>query len=97
MVRKLYGTSVLKYENTEEILEYYILKHCIEDDLFEIGKPKLEMYGIEIRKKGKDAEEKSFISDLTVNKKDIEEIAKKIKDNIVTPVHLYDVLENFIF
>lgn len=96
MVRELYGTSMLKYENTEETLEYYILNHCLEGDSFEIGKSKLEMYGIEIIKRGKDSEEKSFISDLTVNKNYAEEITKKIMDNMVTPVHLYDVLENFL-
>ena len=64
MIRELYGTSYIKYENKEEILEYYVLNNN-EGQIEE----KLETYGIEIVKRNKDSEEKSFVSDLSVNKK----------------------------
>ena len=91
MQKELYGTSILKYENKEETLEYYILNNNDEVEENKIG-----IYGIEIIKRNDSKEEKSFVSDLTVNKEFAEEIAKTIKENIVTPVHLYDVLENFL-
>ena len=91
MVKELYGTSMIKYENKEETLEYYILNNS--DD---INKNKMGIYGIQIIKKNATSEEMSFVSDLTVNKSFAEEIIKKIKDNVVTPIHLYDVLENFL-
>jgi len=91
MVRELYGTSMLKYENKEEQLEYYMLNNNDE-----INENKIGIYGIEIIKKSANTEEKSFVSDLTINKEFAEEILKKIKDNMVTPMHLYDVLENFL-
>lgn len=96
MMKKLYGTSMLKYEDTEEILEYYILNHGLNEKIFDVENSKLEMYGIEVVKKGKDFEEKSFVSDLTVDKKYAENILDAIIKNVVTPVHLYDVLENFV-
>lgn len=92
MVKELYGTSMIKYENKEEILEYYLLNSDKESE----AKNKIKIYGIEIIKKSDMKEEKSFVSDLTVNKSFAEEIIKTIKDNVVTPVHLYDVLENFL-
>ena len=91
MVKELYGTSMIKYENKEETLEYYILNNSDE-----INKNKMGIYGIQIIKKNATSEEMSFVSDLTVNKSFAEEIIKKIKDNVVTPIHLYDVLENFL-
>lgn len=100
MIRELYGTSMLKYENKEETLEYYILNNndeirAQELNLSEKGN-KIGIYGIEIIKRNKFSEEKSFISDLTINKEFAQEIVQKIMDNMVTPIHLYDVLENFI-
>lgn len=91
MVKELYGTSMIKYENMEETLEYYILNNSDE-----IDKNKMGIYGIQIIKKNATSEEMSFVSDLTVNKSFAEEIIKKFKDNVVTPIHLYDVLENFL-
>lgn len=91
MQKELYGTSMLKYENKEETLEYYILNNSDE-----VKENKIGIYGIEIIKRSENSEEKSFISDLTVNKEFAESIAKTIKDNMVTPIHLYDVLENFL-
>ena len=91
MLKELYGTSMIKYENKEETLEYYILNNGDEINLNKIG-----LYGMEIVKKGKTSEERSFVSDLTINKNLAEEIMRKLKDNVVTPVHLYDVLENFL-
>ena len=91
MVKELYGTSMIKYENKEETLDYYILNNSDE-----IDKNKMGIYGIQIIKKNATSEEMSFVSDLTVNKAFAEEIIKKFKDNIVTPIHLYDVLENFL-
>lgn len=91
MVKELYGTSKLKYDNKEETLEYYILNNS--DEILE---NKIGIYGIEIIKRNQNSEEKSFITDLTVNKNLVEEIAQKIMENIVTPIHLYDVLENFL-
>lgn len=92
MLKELYGTSMIKYENKEEVLEYYLLNNIDEID----DKNKIGIYGIEIIKKDDVSEEKSFVSDLTVNKGFAEEIIKTIRDNMVTPVHLYDVLENFL-
>ena len=94
MLKELYGTSMLKYENKEEILEYYILSNNDENV---VDMNKMQIYGIEIVKKSDSSEEKSFVSDLTVNKEFVEEIAKKFKDNIVTPIHLYDVLEDILW
>ena len=91
MVKELYGTAMIKYENKEEILEYYMLNNNDE-----IAENKIGIYVIEIIKNNEFSEEKSFVSDLTVNKVYAEEIIKKIKDNMVTPIHLYDVLENFL-
>ena len=102
MLKELYGTSIIKYEEKEELLEYYILNNNDEINLNDyneihcINTNKIGIYGIEIIKKGENSEEKSFVSDLTVNKKFAEEIIKKVKDNMVTPIHLYDVLENFL-
>ena len=92
MLKELYGTSMLKYENKEETLEYYILNNSDE-----VNENKIGIYGIEIVKRNNTSEEKSFVSDLKVNKAFAEEIMKKMKDNVVTPVHLYDVLENFLW
>jgi len=91
MIKELYGTSMLKYENKEETLEYYILNNNDEK-----SKNKIGIYGIEIIKRNKNSEEKSFISDLTVNEKFVRKIAQTIMENMVTPIHLYDVLENFL-
>ena len=102
MLKELYGTSMIKYENKEEIIEYYLLnseghyENINNDNINNNTKNKIKMYGIEIVKKSNMKEESSFISDLTVNKSFAEEIIKTIKDNVVTPIHLYDVLENFL-
>ncbi len=96
MLKELYGTSMIKYENKEEIIEYYLLNSDGCNDDINNTKNKIKMYGIEIIKKGNMKEESSFISDLTVNKSFAEDIIKTIKENVVTPVHLYDVLENFL-
>ena len=97
MLKELYGTSMIKYENKEEIIEYYLLNsEGHYENINNNTKNKIKMYGIEIVKKSNMKEESSFISDLTVNKSFAEEIIKTIKDNVVTPIHLYDVLENFL-
>lgn len=115
MLKELYGTSMLKYEDKEEILEYYILNDERDSENYNYEKSvsindcgkiireennnlenRIKIYGIEVVKKSENHVEKSFISDLTVNKSFAEEILKTIKDNVVTPVHLYDVLENFL-
>ena len=95
MLKELYGTSIIKYENKEETLEYYSLNNSEEDNEY-INNNKMKIYGIEIIKKSNFSEEKSFVSDLTVNREFAEEIIKKFKENVVTPVHLYDVLENYL-
>lgn len=98
MTKELYGVSKLKYENQEEILEYYILKNQENARKYEVETRRnpIEIYGIEIVKRKGNQEERSYISDLTVNKELVQEITQKIMENTVTPIHLYDVLECFI-
>lgn len=72
-------------------LSYFIIKSEIDYE----GEVK-SVYGIEIVKKSLLQIEKSKIEDLTSDIERAEEIANNIKKNMVTPVHLYDVMENFL-
>lgn len=91
MKRNLYGTSKIKYEDKEETLKYYIL-----DNEITLDNQVSKVYGLEIVKENNLNTENSLVSDLTTNKEFAEDIIKKLMDNTVTPMHLYDVLENLI-
>lgn len=54
------------------------------------------MYGIEIEKKSLSKIETSVIKDVTIDKTHAREIVEIIKSNSVTPIHLNDVMENFL-
>lgn len=78
------------------ILEYYVIEN--ELDFCETYS---KIYGIEIIKKkmhGEDSivEESSRIEDLSVYPQKIENLADKLACLSVTPISLYDVLENVI-
>lgn len=91
MEKELKGKTLLKYDNKVETLEYYILKSSekiVELDTFS--------YGIEVVKRNGNEEETKTIKDLTVNKNFAEDVIEKLKNNLVTPIHLNDVLENLL-
>lgn len=54
------------------------------------------VYGVEVEKQSLVKVEKSVIENITTDKKRVEQIINIIKSNEVTPVHLYDVMENFL-
>ena len=54
------------------------------------------MYGIEIEKKSLSKIETAIIKDMTIDKMRAREIVETIRRNNVTPVHLNDVMENFL-
>lgn len=91
MIRELFGTSKLAYDGKEETLEYYILNHKEEEE-----KNDRQHYGIEIVKRGAEKEERSLVTDLTTNKVLAEHTVKVCMEHTVTPIHLYDVLENIL-
>ncbi len=91
MTKELYGKSLLQYDGREEVLEYYLLSSEAE-----ISEKKINIYGIEVIKRNIDSLEKSTIADITIRKDFAINIIDKIKENTVTPVHLYDVVENFL-
>lgn len=72
-------------------LTYYITKSEIDYE----GESR-DVYGIEVVKKSLAQIEKSKIEDVTSDMIRVEEIIDNIKKNVVTPVHLYDVMENFL-
>lgn len=72
-------------------LRYFVTEKEI---LFE-GKD-VNVYGVEILKTTLTQTEKAHIEDVTSDKTKIFEIVNKVKENMVTPVHLYDVMESFL-
>lgn len=80
----------------EIIVEDFRLSYFITKSEVDYEGEKKNVYGIEVVKKSLLQTEKSKIEDLTSDIKRAEEIANSIKKNMVTPVHLYDVMENFL-
>lgn len=72
------------------ILEYYVLANESDDatDLY-------PMYGFEVKKKEKDKEIESFkLEEFTTNKDEIHNLVSMLKNNIVTPITVFDVIQD---
>ncbi len=92
MKKQFRGSAVLELENDSGImkLDYYLLE---EDKKFEEQNNLMKTYGIEIVKCD---DEREVVRDITVNKDEANILVEKLRELGVTPMHLYDVLENFI-
>lgn len=73
------------------VLTYFLTK----SEILSEGE-KYIVYGIEIEKKSLSKVETSIIKDVTIDKIRAIEIVETIRRNNVTPVHLNDVMENFL-
>lgn len=91
MKKQFRGSAVLHAENSSDImkLDYYLLE---EEKSFE-EEGYFKTYGIEIVKND---EEREMAQDVTVNAEDAISLVDKLKEYEVTPMHLFDVLENFL-
>ncbi len=78
-------------EFEDGVLTYFITK----TDIFCEGK-KYDTYGIEVVKKSLSGIEKSNIEDVTISQERIVEIIDVVKRNKVAPIHLHDIMENFL-
>lgn len=76
-------------------LNYYIVK---ENIFYEELNARHVSYGIEIEKVANQFSnhERNFLRDITCNRKEILRIADLLRKNKVMPVHLKDVMEDFI-
>lgn len=86
-----------KQQIGEEIeVEDFILTYFITKTEVVSEGEKHSTYGIEIIKQSLSQIEKAKVEDVTTDKVKIERIVNCIKENIVTPIHLYEVIENFL-
>lgn len=86
-----------KQQIGEEIeVEDFSLTYFITKTEIVFEGEKHSTYGIEIIKQSLSQIEKAKVEDVTTDKVKIERIVNCIKENIVTPIHLYEVIENFL-
>lgn len=72
------------------------LTYSLTESEIELEGEKHIVYGIEIEKRSLTQVEKSVVNNISTDRKRVEKIIEIIKSNEVTPVHLYDVMENFL-
>lgn len=97
MNKRCFGCERIKGEDKEEFeVKYYLLK----EERCEVSlNEKRIFYGIQISKCeiGSLTEyESNTVKDIGINENKAISILEELKMNKVTPVHLYDVIENFI-
>lgn len=72
-------------------LKYFL----IESEIYLEGEKHIS-YGMEIVKEFSGEIENSSVDSVTTNPFYMEQIIEKMRENTVTPVHLVDVIENFL-
>lgn len=104
LTKFLEGTAVIeakeirKFPTGKEVnLEYYLL----EVDGYSFEEERQRVYGVQIVKTELDEASKintetELIPDLSTNKENVKEILRKLIEHRVTPVGLYNVLEDII-
>lgn len=86
-----------KQQTEEEVnINDFKLIYSLTETEIELEGEKYITYGIEVEKQSLCELEKAVVNDITTDRKKAEEIIEKMKNNEVTPVHLYDVMENFL-
>ncbi|MBR4110292.1 MAG: hypothetical protein IKK43_01205 [Clostridia bacterium] len=85
-------------QQTEEAVKMddFKLSYSLTEAEIELEGGKYITYGIEVEKRSLSRVEKSKVEDITTDRNKAEEILEIMKNNEVTPVHLYDVMENFL-
>lgn len=86
-----------KQQTEEDVkMDDFKLSYSLTEAVIELEGEKYITYGIEIEKRSLSQVEKSKVENITIDRNKAEEILEIIKNNEVTPVHLYDVMENFL-
>ena len=86
-----------KQQTEEEVnINDFRLMYSLTETESEIEGEKYIMYGIEIEKQSLCESEKSAVNNIATDRKRVEEMLEIVKRCGVTPVHLYDVMENFL-
>lgn len=86
-----------KQQVGEELaVEDFCLRYFITEKEISYEGEEVNVYGVEILKKTLTQIEEAHIEDVTADETKIFEIVNKVRENMVTPVHLYDVMENFL-
>lgn len=85
-------------QQTEEEVKInkFRLIYSLTESEIELEGEKHIVYGIEVEKQSLCESEKSVVNNIATDRKRVEEILSIMKSNEVTPVHLYDVMENFL-
>lgn len=88
----------MNMQQTEEDVKMddFKLSYSLTESQIELEGEKYIVYGVEIEKRSLSKVEKNKLEDITTDRKKAEEILEIIKTNEVTPVHLCDVIENFL-
>lgn len=84
------ATSVIVDGGENMDLKYYLIKE--EKTIEDINDP-ITTYGVEIDKNNI---EREMIRDVSVNEAEVNKVISTLINNQVTPIHLYDVIENFL-
>lgn len=84
------ATSVIVDGGENMDLKYYLIK---EEKTFEDINDPITTYGVEIDKNNI---EREMIRDVSVNEAEVNKVINTLINNQVTPIHLYDVIENFL-
>lgn len=85
------GATSIIVDNGDNIeLKYYLIK---EEKIFKDINVPITTYGVEIDKNNI---EREMIRDVSVNEAKVNKVISSLINNQVTPIHLYDVIENFL-
>lgn len=84
------ATNVIVNGEESIKLKYYLIKEMKE---FEETKRAITTYGVEIDKNNI---EREMIKDISVNESEVNKVINMLISNQVTPIHLYDVIEDFL-
>ena len=84
------STSVIVDDGENMDLKYYLIK---EEKTFADTNDPITTYGVEIDKNNI---EREIIRDVSVNEAKVNKVISTLISNQVTPIHLYDVIENFL-
>lgn len=91
MQKYFVGATSVIVDGKENIdLKYYLIK---EEKTFEDINNTVTTYGVEIDKNNI---EREMIRDVSVNEAKVNKVISTLINNQVTPIHLYDVIENFL-